>query len=184
MRPGFSSCRTLGSAAACRAMMSRVPSVDPPSAMIISMREYDCRRSRQSTSSSPDASSRTGTTTETSGGLADGASPPAALSVIIVTWNSAHELGNCLDSLEQDPDAPSLDIVCVDNRSEDDSISIARAHGAFVLGLDRNLGFPAAVNRALAEVATPYVLLLNPDVEVAPGTLRTCLEQLVSNADV
>ncbi|MEY3613646.1 MAG: N-acetylglucosaminyl-diphospho-decaprenol L-rhamnosyltransferase, partial [Pseudomonadota bacterium] len=50
---------------------------------------------------------------------------------------------------------------------------------ATVLAHDRNLGFGAANNRALARVNTPFALLLNPDCELSPEQLA----QLLASAD-
>jgi GT2 family glycosyltransferase len=56
--------------------------------------------------------------------------------------------------------------VVVDNASTDGSTHIARSLGAEVLEMRGNVGFGAANNRALAEVTTPYVAFVNPDVTV------------------
>jgi N-acetylglucosaminyl-diphospho-decaprenol L-rhamnosyltransferase len=58
----------------------------------------------------------------------------------------------------------------VDNASDDDlqaQLPLALPH-ATLLRNARNLGFGAANNRALAEVKTPYALLLNPDCLPTP----------------
>lgn len=59
--------------------------------------------------------------------------------------------------------------VCiVDNGSEDDTAQAAAKHlpQALWLPQNRNLGFGAANNRALALVRTPFALMLNPDCEL------------------
>lgn len=82
------------------------------------------------------------------------------LTVIVVTYNSAH----CIDGL-----IPALSsvkhVMFVDNASEDGTTDSAleKLPHAVILRNDRNLGFGAANNRALREVKTPYALLLNPD---------------------
>lgn len=82
------------------------------------------------------------------------------LTVIVVTYNSAH----CIEGL-----MPALSsmrhVMVVDNASEDRTPDVVATHlpHATVLKNDRNLGFGAANNRALREVKTRYALLLNPD---------------------
>lgn len=75
-------------------------------------------------------------------------------------------------------------MIVVDNGSTDDSVEVAAAHGAHVVDLGRNTGFPHAVNTGLAEVTTEVVLLLNPDLVVAPGCIERCMEVLLSDSSV
>jgi len=104
---------------------------------------------------------------------------PGDLDVIVVAWNSAPHLGATLSALPSWTRA-----VVVDNRSEDDSVDVARSHGAQVIEMGRNAGFPAAVNAALAEATAPFVLLLNPDIAVAPGTVERCLAELETDPTI
>ena len=82
------------------------------------------------------------------------------MTVIVVTYNSAH----CIDGLL--PALSSLrHVMVVDNASEDgtaETVATQLPH-AVILRNDRNLGFGAANNRALRAVKTRYALLLNPD---------------------
>jgi len=104
--------------------------------------------------------------------------------VIIVLWNSALELPGCLGSLAAAGETLHLQIICVDNGSEDESVAIARGHGVEVMEMGANLGFPAAVNAGLTRVTSPFVLLLNPDVDLAPGALARCLDELGADSTV
>ena len=82
------------------------------------------------------------------------------LTVIIVTYNSAH----CIEDL-----APELrkipNVVFVDNASTDDTVKKIKEYlpNARLLSNDNNQGFGSANNRALREVSTQFSLLLNPD---------------------
>jgi GT2 family glycosyltransferase len=95
------------------------------------------------------------------------------LDVIVVTWNSAPHLGATLTALP-----PWARVVVVDNASADSSVHLARSMSAEVIEMGRNTGFPSAVNAGLATVTAPAVLLLNPDIVVAPGTVERCLTAL------
>ena len=82
------------------------------------------------------------------------------VTVVVVTYNSAH----CLPGLSSELQT-MRNIIVVDNASDDDlqtqlSLTLPQAS---LLRNARNLGFGAANNRALAQVQTPYALLLNPD---------------------
>lgn len=116
----------------------------------------------------------------------DDAPLPAALpvSVIIVTWNCEATLAACLSALEASRPASPARVICVDNGSADASTTIARAHGAEVVDLGTNAGFPRAVNAALPMCRSDYVLLLNPDVYLEPDTIATCLAVLERDATI
>ena len=82
--------------------------------------------------------------------------------VVIVTYNSAH----CLPSLSRSL-SKLKNIIFVDNASEDKTTESINSFfpQAKIISLEKNLGFGAANNKALALVQTPYALLLNPDCE-------------------
>ncbi len=100
----------------------------------------------------------------------------ADVTVIVVTYNSAHCMAGLASALSVLPH-----VTIVDNASDDDTIAQVAIHmpNAKVIRNERNLGFGAANNRALVEAQTPYALLLNPDC--LPGT--DFLESLLAFAD-
>lgn len=99
------------------------------------------------------------------------------VTAIIPNWNRAELLARALDSLRRQT-APCARVLVVDNGSTDSSCEVAAAAGADVLRLPANLGFAAAVNRGVEAVSTPWVWIVNNDVELHPG----CLEQLLEAA--
>jgi len=85
---------------------------------------------------------------------------PDAITVVIVTYNSAHCLSALAEGLRD-----MKHVVVVDNASDDDlaaQLPLALPQ-AVLLKNQTNQGFGAANNRALATVTTPFALLLNPD---------------------
>lgn len=98
------------------------------------------------------------------------------VSVIVVLWNAEPTLHRCLASLQAS--SVDLEVICVDNASQDRSAAIAEEAGALVLRQDRNVGFPAAVNVALEHCQGALVLLLNPDVVVQPDAIERCATAL------
>jgi len=99
------------------------------------------------------------------------------VTVVVVTYNSAHCLPGLSAGLQTMPN-----IIVVDNASDDDlqtqlPLTLPQAS---LLRNARNLGFGAANNRALAQVKTPYALLLNPDClptkEFLDGLLQAAAE--------
>lgn len=102
------------------------------------------------------------------------------LSVVIVNWNSGEFLQRLIASLE--PLRLRLDrVTVVDNDSNDGSVSnLVCDEKLEVCRMDRNLGFGAAANFGIRRSSTPYVLLLNPDIEVHPGPTLRLLELIRS----
>ncbi len=99
--------------------------------------------------------------------------PPenASADVIVVTYNSGGVLPGMLDSLVGGMRGLVWDLVIVDNASADDTPGIAAAAGAGIVQMGTNAGFAAAANRGLADTdPSRDVLVLNPDVRLAPGS--------------
>jgi len=103
------------------------------------------------------------------------AAPTTTVSMVVVSYNSAADLPACLDSAAA-AGGPGLgvDVVVVDNASSDGSAALVRERhpGVAVVETGANLGFAAAVNRGVAATAGRFVLLLNPDAVLLPGSLE------------
>ncbi len=88
--------------------------------------------------------------------------------VVIVTYNSADHLRDCVAALP-----PGMHVIVIDNASQDGSADLADELGCDVLRNDVNDGFGRAVNRAVRErVKAPTVLLLNPDARITGPDLE------------
>lgn len=98
--------------------------------------------------------------------------PPAAITAIVVSYDSAEVLPACLDALAGE----SVPAIVVDNASGDDSRAIAAKRGARVIANARNEGYGRANNLGVAAADTPYVLIVNPDLELKPGATAALLE--------
>src|SRR5690242_11613036 len=95
------------------------------------------------------------------------------LSVIVVSFNVRDLLRECLGSLRAAGADLPLQVLVVENGSEDGSGAMVAREFPEVELLDprRNLGFSAANNAAIERARAPALLLLNPDTEVLPGAL-------------
>ena len=107
------------------------------------------------------------------------------LSVVILNWNGKHHMEHYLPSVVR-YSAAEADIVVADNGSTDGSVAWLKEHypGVRVIAMDKNYGFAEGYNRAIAQIETPYVLLLNSDVEVTQGWLTPLIALLDERADV
>ncbi len=100
----------------------------------------------------------------------------APVAVVIVSWNSASFLGECLGSLRQLV-RPPAEIIVVDNGSADGTPERIRREFPEVdlVECGGNLGFCRANNLGIGRSRSPFVLVLNPDTRLAPSFLEQLL---------
>ena len=97
------------------------------------------------------------------------------ISVVILNWNGSAMLQRFLPSVIRYSE--EAEIIVADNGSTDHSIDILREKfpSVRILPFRENYGFAEGYNRAIQQIETPYVLLLNDDVEVTPHWLKPLL---------
>jgi N-acetylglucosaminyl-diphospho-decaprenol L-rhamnosyltransferase len=110
----------------------------------------------------------------------------AGLDVSIVSYRAQGLLRDCLASLREHPSSRPVNVHVVDNASGDGTAEMAaREFPEFQLtASDRNLGFAAANNVAIRAGSAPYVLVLNPDTRITPGSLDRLLELMESRSEI
>lgn len=101
------------------------------------------------------------------------------ISIIIVTYNSADYIQDCINAVLSSTKI-SPEIFVVDNASADDTVDRIRSHfpDIHVIANPNNLGFGAANNLAIKAAKTDLVLLLNPDTVVYPESIGTLADFL------
>jgi N-acetylglucosaminyl-diphospho-decaprenol L-rhamnosyltransferase len=103
----------------------------------------------------------------------------ADLDVVIVTYNSIQVIDGLLDSLPAALDGLAADIVIVDNGSADGTAGHAEARGDCRVVRAANTGYAAGINRGVREAMdAEAILVLNPDVRLAPGAIAPLLAAL------
>jgi len=112
--------------------------------------------------------------------------PLVDLSIVIVNWNTRELLRDCLTSIQRSLGSVRAEVLIVDNGSRDGSVEmVARNFPAVrVLVNKRNDGFAAANNRGLSLASGRYLLLLNSDTIVLPGTLEEMLRYMNAHPGV
>jgi GT2 family glycosyltransferase len=107
------------------------------------------------------------------------------LSIVIVTFNSGGHIDRCLESLVGHAPAVDHEIVVVDNASTDGSPAAIRARwmGVRVIDAGANLGFARANNLGIRQTYGGFILLLNPDTIVPPGSIDTLIAALEARPD-
>lgn len=95
------------------------------------------------------------------------------LTIVIVTFNSAADVGSCLDSIPGAARNTEHEVIVVDNASADGTATLVREGWPRVTVLDAggNLGFARANNLGIRATAGELVLLLNPDTAPADGSI-------------
>ena len=92
------------------------------------------------------------------------------ISALIVTYNSERCIGACLESLRWQEPKAGLEIVVVDNGSQDATVEVVRRFpDVKLIASPGNLGFAAAVNRAARQASGDALLILNPDTICRSG---------------
>lgn len=104
------------------------------------------------------------------------------VTVVILNWNGKHWLEKFLPSVMA-TSYPHCEILVVDNASSDESIAFLQSQypSIQVVALDQNYGFAEGNNQALPHINTPYFVLLNSDVEVAPDWLQALVSRMDSD---
>ncbi len=101
------------------------------------------------------------------------------LLAVIVTYNSAHVVGNLLDSIPAALDGLTADVVVVDNGSADGTADQVARRGDCRLVRSANVGYAGGINRGVAEFpGAPAILVLNPDVRLHEKSVPAMLAAL------
>jgi N-acetylglucosaminyl-diphospho-decaprenol L-rhamnosyltransferase len=97
----------------------------------------------------------------------------ADAAVVIVSYNTAHLMTDCLGSLHRERGALDQQVLVIDNGSVDDSLAEIKRHVEVeLIDAGENLGFGRAVNRAAAVADAEFLVLLNPDTVVLDGAIE------------
>lgn len=104
--------------------------------------------------------------------------------VIILNWNGAQMLRTYLPSVIAH--TKGAEIIVSDNGSTDDSLEVLAKEFPSVktIVLDTNYGFAEGYNKAIEQVESEYVVLLNSDVEVTEGWLSPLLDYMTAHPEV
>jgi N-acetylglucosaminyl-diphospho-decaprenol L-rhamnosyltransferase len=104
----------------------------------------------------------------------------ADLSVVLVSYNTAHLLQRLFAALDRAKGNLNLQIIAVDNASTDNSVEILeRQYPAVTLVKNsENVGFGRANNQAISLVRGRHTLLLNTDAFLAPDSLEKTISFL------
>ena len=108
------------------------------------------------------------------------------VSVVVVTWNSAGLIGDCLASIAGGCGSWSHETIVVDNASSDGTALLVADHDPAIrlIKNDSNVGFATACSQGMAEGSGRYVMALNPDTQVMPRAIEKLVDCLEADSAV
>ncbi len=111
--------------------------------------------------------------------------PTPRVSAIIVSYNNAEGLRQCVHSLEASTIRSRLEILVIDKGSRDESPQLdTEFPDITILRLPRNFGTTKALNIAMRTAAADLVFFLAPEVTVEPTTVARLADRLEASEDV
>lgn len=108
------------------------------------------------------------------------------VSVVVVSFNTRDLLGPCLESVFEQKGIAELEVIVVDNASEDGSAELVRTQYPQVHLLEEgvNLGFAAAVNKGYAQAKGAIIFLVNSDAKIEQSAFEKMIAFLNENPKV
>jgi len=101
------------------------------------------------------------------------------LTIVIVTYNSVHVVGDLLDSIPAALGGLTAEVIVVDNASTDGTAEFVGMRNDCRLVCSDNVGYAGGINRGVREALhTEAILILNPDVRLAADSVPSLLTAL------
>jgi O-antigen biosynthesis protein len=103
------------------------------------------------------------------------------VSAVIVGWNPGASLVACTRSLRRSAEQARIDLqlVIVDNASEDGSVDdLSLDEGDVSVRNPLNAGYSVASAQGMALASAPWILLVNPDLTVAPAFFEELIDAI------
>lgn len=100
------------------------------------------------------------------------------VTIIIVSYNTMRLLEACLHSIYKNISGLNFEVIVVDNNSRDGSQEMVKKNFSNVKLIQNkeNIGFSKANNQAIRIAKGDYILLLNSDTVLMPGSLDSMVE--------
>ena len=108
------------------------------------------------------------------------------ISILIVSFNTKDLLLECLNAVRRETEGIPHEIIVIDNCSNDGSAELieTRFPGIILIKNTLNQGFAAANNRGFQIARGRYLVLLNTDAFLSPGTLNRAIEKMDADPQV
>lgn len=113
------------------------------------------------------------------------------LSIIIVTYNSEHDIYDCVSTIIKFSDIPlsELELIIVDNNSRDTDtmfIKLKELYGNDIVLIKNthNGGYGQGNNVGIKKATAPVILIMNPDVRLIEPIFKTAVEAFENNSEL
>jgi len=108
------------------------------------------------------------------------------LSIIIVSFNVKSYLIECIYSVfnaAYEINNMKFEVIVVDNNSSDNTVPVLKKmfNDLVIIENSQNLGFSKAFNKAAKTARGKYILRLDSDTKLLPGSIKFMLEKLVQD---
>jgi glycosyltransferase involved in cell wall biosynthesis len=110
-----------------------------------------------------------------------------SISIVVPVWNRRDTIRRCLDSILSQ-NFQDYEVIAVDDASTDDSVAVMESYGhpkLSIIKLEENSGVCAARGAGTARAKAPWILYVDSDDALEPGTLSDLYKRtLTAPADV
>lgn len=108
------------------------------------------------------------------------------VSVIVINWNGLDLTRNCLKFLKRNTYYRNVEFIVIDNGSTDGSYETLKREFPWSkhIRLFPNKGYSNGANAGIGHAKGKYILLMNNDVQVTKGWLKTIVKVLDSNKNI
>ncbi len=113
------------------------------------------------------------------------------LSIIIVTYNSEHDIYDCVSTIIKFSDIPlsELELIIVDNNSRDTDTMFEKlkelyGNNIVLIKNTHNGGYGQGNNVGIKKASAPVILIMNPDVRLIEPIFKTAVEAFENNSEL
>jgi GT2 family glycosyltransferase len=109
---------------------------------------------------------------------------PGRVSILVLNWNSG-ELGRAATASALAQSWPDVEVLVIDNASDDDSLAtiLAACPGVVVVQNEENLGFGGGMNSGIEVATGEFILPLNCDAELDADYVADLIPTLRAHPD-
>ncbi len=108
---------------------------------------------------------------------------PPLITAIVLNYRTPRDTWSCVEALKAQTISDRLEILIVENHSDDDSVGYLKnrsrfSGGARVLENRSNAGYGKGNNLGLMQAKGAYTLIINPDTRLEPKGLQMMIEAM------